>query len=179
MRDAAAWDEFIRRFRVPIFGAVLRTGQRYEQFPRGLCDDLVQETYLRLAAHNAKALRDFEPRHPGSASCYVCVIAIRVTQDYCKKKDFRRLQQLPPDPPDIPAPPEAEWLARWAQIDALLQKHATARDCQIFRLRHMQGMTDREIAAIPAMQLSEKGVGAVLLRLRRLIQEKLDPGKRE
>jgi hypothetical protein len=44
MRDALAWDEFIRRFRAPIFGAVLRTGQRYAQFNGGLCDDLVQET---------------------------------------------------------------------------------------------------------------------------------------
>jgi len=40
-------------------------------------------------------------------------------------------------------------------------------------------MTAKEIAAIPEMGLSVKGVESVLVRLKRLIQENLDPGKRE
>jgi RNA polymerase sigma-70 factor, ECF subfamily len=179
LRDAAAWNEFIRRFQAAIYAAVLRTGCRYAQFHRGLCDDLVQETYLRLSAHSAKALREFVPRHPGSAYCYVQVIAIRVTRDYCKKKDFRNMQELPPDKPDIAAPDKTEWLALKAAVGELLRKHATARDCQIFGLHHLQGMTAKEIAAIPGMGLTVKGVESALLRLRRLIQENLDPGKRE
>jgi RNA polymerase sigma factor (sigma-70 family) len=179
LRDAAAWDEFIRRFHAAIYAAVLRTGRRYAQFHRCLCDDLVQETYLRLSSHKAKALREFVPRHPGSAFCYVQVIAIRVTHDYCKKKDFRRMQELPADPPDLAAPDKTEWLALKAAVGDLLRKHATARDCQIFGLHHLQGMTAKEIAAIPGMGLTVKGVESALSRLKRLIQENLGPGKRE
>jgi len=179
LRDAAAWDEFIRRFHAAIYAAVLRTGRRYAQFRRGLCDDLVQETYLKLSAHSAKALREFVPRHSGSAFCYVQVIAIRVTRDYCKRKDFRNIQELPADPPDLAAPDKTEWLALKAAILDLLRKRATARDCQIFGLHHLQGMTAKEIAAIPGMGLTVKGVESALTRLRRLIQENLNPGERE
>ena len=179
LRNAAAWDAFIRRFHAPIFTAVLRTGRRYAQFDRDSCDDLVQETYLRLTAHGAKALHKFVPRHPGSACCYLQVIAIRVTLDYCKSKNFGRTEELPPDQPDKAAPSRTEWLARKAAIDGVLRKHASGRDRWIFWLHHLQGLTAKEIAAIPETGLSVKGVESVLVRLKRLIQENLGPGKRE
>ena len=179
LRDAAAWNEFIRRFHNAIYAAVLRTGRRYAQFHRGLCDDLVQETYLRLSAHQAKALCEFVPRHPGSACSYLQVIAIRVTHDYCKRKEFGRTEELPVDPPDMAAPDKTEWLALKTEIFDLLRKHATARDCRIFSLHHLQGMTAKEIAAVSGGELSVKGVESVLARLKRLIQENLDYRKRE
>ena len=179
LRDGDAWDEFIRRFHGAIFAAVWRTGRRYQQFQPGLCDDLVQETYLRLSANGARALREFVPRHPGSACCYLQVVALRVTQDYCKKKDFRRIEELPPDPPDIAAPNKTEWLALLAEIDDVLRRHAGDRDRQIFGLHHLQGMTAREISAIPGIGLTTKGVESVLVRLKHLIQEILSDGKRE
>jgi RNA polymerase sigma-70 factor (ECF subfamily) len=179
LRDAAAWDEFIRRFHGATFAAVLRTGRRFAQFHRGLCEDLVQETYLKLSANGAKALREFVPRHPGSATCYLQVIAIRVTHDYCRKKDFHRLRELPPDTPGIPAPDKTEWLTLQSEIGGLLRKLATPRDCQIFWLYYVQGVTAREIAGVPCMGLTVKGVEGVLVRLKRLILENFDGGKRE
>jgi RNA polymerase sigma-70 factor (ECF subfamily) len=179
LRDAAAWNEFIRRFHGAIYAAVLRTGRRYQRFHGGLCDDLVQETYLRLSANHARALCEFVPRHTGSAYCYLQVIAARVTHDYCKKKDFHRIEELPPDPPDIAAPDQTEWLALKAAVGDLLLKHASNRDRQIFGLRYLAGMTAKEIAAIPGIGLTVKGVESVLVRLRHLIQENLDPGERE
>ena len=179
LRNAAAWDEFIRRFHPAIYTAVLRTGRRYAQFERGLCDDLVQQTYLRLSANSAKALREFVPRHPASAFCYLRVIAIRVTQDYCKRKDFRPTEELPSDQPDTAAPDKAEWLAFKTAVDDLLRKQASERDRQIFWLHHLQGMTAKEIAAIPGIGLTVKGVESALVRLKRLIQENFAQGRRE
>lgn len=179
LHNRAAWDEFIRRFNGPIYAAVSRTGHRYEQFQRGLCDDLVQETYLRLSVNGARALRDFVPRHTGSAACYLQVIALRVTHDYCKKKDFRRIQELPADPPDPAAPDKSEWIALLNQIDGVLRRHATERDRRIFGLHHIQGMTAKEISAIPSIALTTKGVESVLVRLKLLLQENLGEGKRE
>jgi RNA polymerase sigma factor (sigma-70 family) len=175
LRDTAAWDEFIRRFHTTIFAAVLRTGRRYAQFHSALCDDLVQESYLKCSANHAKALREFVPRYPGSAFCYLQVIAMRVTHDYCKKQGFRRMESLPDDQPDISAPDKMEWLVLKAAIEDLLREHAVARDRQIFGLHHLQGMTAREIAAMPDIGLAVKGVESVLTRLRRLIQENFQP----
>jgi RNA polymerase sigma factor (sigma-70 family) len=171
LRNSAAWDEFIRRFHTVIYKAASRTCRRYGQFDRDLFDDLVQDTYLRLSAKDAKALRAFVPRHPGSAYCYVQVIAVRVTQDYCKRKDILRTGELSADPPDSAAPNIEEWLALKAEIADRRLKHASARDRQIFWLYHLQGMTAKEIAAIPAIGLTVKGVESVLQRLRS------DPGK--
>jgi RNA polymerase sigma-70 factor (ECF subfamily) len=167
LRDAAAWDELIRRFHTPIYAAVLRTGQRYAQFQRSLCDDLVQDTYLRLATHQAKALREFVPRHPGSAHLYLQVVAVRVTHDCCKKNDFRRLQELPADLPDIAAPDRTEWLALRMELDDRLRKQASARDRRIFWLYYAQGLTAKEIAALASIGLTVKGVESVLRRLTR------------
>jgi DNA-directed RNA polymerase specialized sigma24 family protein len=175
LRNTAAWDEFIRRFHTTIFAAVLRTGRRYAQFHSALCDDLVQETYLRFSANHAKALREFVPRYPGSAFCYLQVIAIRVTHDYCKKQGFCHLEVLSDDQPGIPAPDKMEWLVLKAAIENLLREHTTARDRQIFGLHDLQGMTASEIAAMPDIALAVKGVESVLTRLRRLIQENFQP----
>lgn len=174
LRNFAAWDEFIRRFHTVIYSAILRTGRRYAQFDRGLCDDLAQDTYLRLSAKDAKALREFVPQYPGSAFCYVQVIAVRVTKDHCKRKDFLRTEELPPDPPDTVAPDKAEWRALKLAVADVLRKHASRRDRQIFGLHFWQGMTAKEIAAIPGIGLTMKGVEAVMVRLKRLIQEKLE-----
>ena len=179
LRDAAAWNELVRRFNTLIVAVVWRTGRRYAQFDRGLCDDLVQDTYLRLSANGARALRLFVPRHPESVPGYFAVIAARVTHDYCRSKKLRHLQELPADLPDSAAPDKAQWLAHKAAIGQLLIRHSSARDRQIFGLHFLQGMTAKEIAAIPAVGLSLKGVESVIVRLRRLIQENLGPGKRD
>jgi RNA polymerase sigma factor (sigma-70 family) len=171
LRNTAAWDELIRRFHSLIYVTVMRAGKHYQQFHRGLCDDLEQETYLRLSAQNARALREFMPRHPGSAYKYVQVIAVRVTQDYCKKKDFTHLQELPANLPEIAAPDETEWLALKSEIGAALRTHATPRDRQIFQLHYLQGLTAAEIAAIPQIKLGVKGVEAVLWRLREMLKD--------
>ena len=166
LRNFAAWNEFIRRFHTKIYTAVTRTLRRYAQFNRDLSDDLAQDTYLRLSAKDAKALRVFVPQYPGSAYCYVQVIAVRVTQDYCKRKDILRTEELSPDPPDTAAPNIEERLALKAEISDRRLKHASARDRQIFWLYYLQGMTAKEIAAIPAIGLTVKGVESVLQRLR-------------
>jgi len=168
LRNAAAWDEFIRRFHAVICRAVTRICRRYGQFDRAICDDLVQDTYLRLSAKDAKALREFVPRYPGSAYCYVQVIAERVTQDYYRRKHILRTEELPPDQPDVAAPNKAEWLATRLAIDDVLRKRASERDRQIFWLCYLQEMTAKEIAAIPHLGLSVKGVEAVLQRLKGL-----------
>lgn len=171
LRNADAWEEFIRRFHGPIHTAIWRAGRRYAKFQQHMYDDLEQDTYFRLSAGGARALRDFVPRRPGSAIAYLQVIAMRVTLDYCKRKDFRRLQELPPAAADVPAPERTHWLARLSEVNSLLDQQAAPRDRQIFRLCHVQGLTAREIAAIECFGLSVKGVESALARLRKVIQE--------
>ncbi len=52
-----------------------------------------------------------------------------------------------------------------------LRRRATPRDRQIFGLYFLQGMTAREIAELPDIGLTVKGVEAVIHRLRKDFSE--------
>lgn len=171
--DSHAWELFIGRFHPVICATVVRTGRRYAQFQSDLCGDLVQEVYLKLSANNAKALREFVPRHAGSAFGYVQVIAVRVTHDCLKSKGFRKNPETAIEPPDVPAPDETEWRQLTREIDECLRRTSVARDRHVFWLYYRQGMTAGEIAAIPAIGLSVKGVESLIQRLNILIRENL------
>ncbi len=177
--DSEAWGEFLRRFYPVIMSAVRRTGRRYAQFRPDLRHDLVQEVFLKLAADRARALRQFVSQGPGSAFGYVKVIAVRVVHDCLKSKGFQRIPDSMAEPPDIPAPDRTDWLQLVREIDDCLRLHASERDRRIFWLYYRQGMAAPEIAAIPAMVLTIKGVQSVIVRLNLLVRENLALGKRE
>jgi RNA polymerase sigma-70 factor (ECF subfamily) len=69
------------------------------------------------------------------------------------------------------------------QIDEHLDRGLTGadkeRDRMIFWLYFRQGMSTAEIASLPAMGLSEKGIGSVLERLKRCVREQIlrTPGR--
>jgi DNA-directed RNA polymerase specialized sigma24 family protein len=60
------------------------------------------------------------------------------------------------------------------QIDKVLRQVTAGKDQQrkraIFWLRHRQGLTAREIAAIPGIGLTTEGVESVLMRLAVMIR---------
>src|SRR5207253_5541782 len=62
-RDELLWTEFIQRSQPVIAGVVIKTLRRWARPTPSLVDDLVQETYLKLFANNARALRRFVCHH--------------------------------------------------------------------------------------------------------------------
>lgn len=81
-RDELLWTEFIRRSQPVIVGVVTKTMRQWAQLTSGLVDDLVQETYLRLFANNARALRSFVCRHETALYGFLKVVASNVVQDH-------------------------------------------------------------------------------------------------
>lgn len=175
--DSEAWDELIGRVHGMVFGIVRRTGLRYAGFQLDLCDDLEQSVYLHLAGNNGQALRRFIPQHPGSGFGYVKKIAAHVAHDCMRSKGFGRLPGSGEDLPDRGKPDKTEAVIFTREIDTFLRENVSERDRQIFWLHHLQRMTAKEIAAIPAFGLTEAGVESVLGRFKRLIKEKFGPGK--
>ena len=66
LRQAQAWERFLRRFNPLIVATVVRTIRRYGFDHGGLSDDLAQEVYLKFSANRARVLREFKPRYPGA-----------------------------------------------------------------------------------------------------------------
>jgi RNA polymerase sigma-70 factor (ECF subfamily) len=179
MHDAQAWDDLLARFNSFIVATVVRTIHRYGFDRAGLSDDLAQDVYLKFSANGAKVLREFQPRYPGAAFGYLKVIAANVVHDYFKSKQGKHADQSPL-PEDAAVQEETEWLLLLREIDDLLRKPPTSeRDRRIFWLYYRQGMSAKEIAAIPILNLTVKGVESVIVRLNQLIRHAFENGERQ
>jgi RNA polymerase sigma-70 factor, ECF subfamily len=186
-RDDAAWEEFVSRFRRPISLSIIRVNRQRYETPREVLDDLIQETYLKLCSEIVR-LRDFAVVHPDSILGYIKTTAANVAHDHMKScyaakrgagASEESLTNLDPESKEErlggPAAIEREVLVR--QIDGCLDSCLTGPDQQrdrlIFWLYYQQGMTAKAIATLPTFGLSTKGVESVILRLTRLVRERI------
>ncbi len=165
-------------FNSRIVGTVCRVGARYAKFRPDVRDDIVQELYLKLAADQARVLRKFEPWHPGSAFGYVQRVAMRVAQDYLKSKKHAPHTDQTLDGLEIVSLSRTEWQALMREIDDWLRHNVSERDRQIFWLYYRQGMSARDIAALPAYQLKEAGVVTVICSTSKLVRAVFGNGGR-
>ncbi len=187
-KDAAAWRELVRRFHPVIAASVLRTARRWCDPPRQLLDDLVQDTYLKLCNNDCRLLRSFQPEHSTSIFGFLQVMAANVVHDHFKAEHAgkrgagRRTESLsdraqsnPGATATGPGSSDAiERQIRLQQIDDVLARVVNGpdreRNCMIFLLYYRQGYTAAEIAALPSLQLTTKGVESIIARLTHMIR---------
>ncbi len=186
--DEAAWEEFVSRFHRAISLSVIRTTHLWSNVPRQVVDDLVQETYLKLCADGCRFLRDFVVQHPDAIPGYIKTIAANVVHDHFKsrhsqKRGAGRIQESLEDV-DPKAGSESlgsqgamERQILLKQIDQCLGTCAAGpdqeRDRIIFWLYYQQGMSAKAIAALPTVGLTAKGVESAILRLTRLVRQRI------
>lgn len=183
-----AWEEFIRRFQPLISGVVAQVARRHGDVAPGLVDDLVQETYLRLCADNYKLLHNFAGQHENSLFGYLKVTAASAALDHFKLRyaqkrgrgipatdleEGERQQEIP-----MPsASSSAEQAVLMVEIDRLLKKvthgPTAERDRLIFRLYYQQGFTASDIADVPALKLTAKGVESLLYRITASVRREM------
>lgn len=184
-RDGSAWAEFIRRFQLVIASAVLRTARRFGEPSRSQLDDLIQDTYLKLCEDDSGLLRAFQPQREDSIYGFLKVVAANVVHDHFKsalaaKRGVAQTEAIT-DPIEIRSkidgPDSFDAVSQRIQlekIDKILVQVTAGRDQEkkraIFWLRHRQGLTASEIAAIPSIGLTTEGVESVLLRLSIMIR---------
>ncbi len=182
--DQAVWLEFVRRFQPLIAGVVIKSIRRRRNPTPALVDDLVQETYLKLCANNFRALREFESRHENALFGFLKVVASNVVTDYFRRKWVNDEEEEELDDTKIAVSlgssfsKNAERNILIAEIGQCLEAHSAepnfARDCTIFWLYYQQGLTAKAISELPAIGLTVKGVESTLLRLTRLVREKMN-----
>jgi RNA polymerase sigma-70 factor (ECF subfamily) len=186
--DAQAWQELVRRFHSVIAAAVLRTSRRWGEPPRQLLDDLIQDTYFKLCNDHCRLLRSFQPEHSNSIYGFLRVIAANVVHDHFKaewagkrgagqrtESISERVQSGPGAQATARGGSDAmERQIRLRQIDEMLARVAAGpdrqRNCMIFFLYYRQGLTASEIAALPSLGLTTKGVESIISRLTHMIR---------
>jgi RNA polymerase sigma-70 factor (ECF subfamily) len=142
-------------------------------------EDILQEALGKMAesgAELAQALPEEEP----ALLAYLSILASNTARDWFRargatKRGFKvthsldGLEQAAPHLFARETPIEKSLLFR--QIEASLE--GDPREVLLFRLHYRQGFTASEIARIPAVGLSTKGVESVLTRMRTRLRAKL------
>ena len=184
-KDEEAWAEFIGRFHLVIAAAALRTARHWGDPPRSQLDDLIQDTYLKLCENDCRLLRSFQPRHEDSIYGFLKVVTSNVVHDHFKsalaaKRGGGQTELLgEPITINVKTPGTDSFNAvsqrlQLEHLDKVLTQVTAGKDQEkkriIFWLRHRQGLTASEIAAIPSIGLTTEGVESVLMRLAAIIR---------
>jgi RNA polymerase sigma-70 factor (ECF subfamily) len=186
--QAAAWQEFIRRFNRIIAITSYRAARRWGEDCPAVVDDLTQETYLKLCADDALVLREFDSPHLDAIFGFLKVVTANVANDHFKRLQagkrggsqvYKPLEDAERTggaaSPASPASVERAVLLN--EVDARLCAVAPAdtqeRDRTIFWLYYRQGLTAKEIVELPSIGLSLKGVESTLHRLTQLVRTHL------
>jgi len=181
LRNAARWDEFYRRLRRKILTYLLRayrmSGGRYEDFPR-YSDDWVQEFFTKLVQNDGHIIKSFRGSTDISAYAFLASIAVSIVADHVRSQRAlrRRANVVSLDDVQDFQLPRAETDSRVGalldliDVEKALQEADESknpeRDVLIFKLHFVEGLTAREIAAIPSFDLTVSGLEKVLGRLR-------------
>ena len=172
-----AWTNFVRCFQPDIARRVAYIATRYRLASSGLIDDLVQETYLRLCRNDYRHLRSLHDSSDDHIRAYIRKAAVHAAEDYFasirakKRGGALGTNELLSDPVDPTCSPEETALL--GEVESCLQREVEPRDRVIYQLCRRQGYTAREIAEIPEVNLSAKGVESCIRRIDILLRAKL------
>jgi RNA polymerase sigma factor (sigma-70 family) len=166
----------------------MRTASLWGEHSRALVEDLIQVTYLKLWEGGGRLLRDFAIERPEAILGYLKRTAANATHDYFKHGHSQSSggDNLHVSTSDVD--PEAGKEVDGSQdkialgvflneIDDHLRRCLTGpdleRDRMIFWLYFRQGMSTKEIASLPTIGLSAKGIGSVIERLKHSIRDQI------
>lgn len=183
-----AWEELVLRVRQPIGAAVRRTASVWGEPSPSLVDDLIQITYLKLWEGGCSMMHAFASEHPDALLGYLMKIASNATHDHFKHRHSQASggNTIHVSTSDVdPAAgrhvhgteEQVGYEILVQQIDDILRTGLDGpdqeRDRIIFWLYFRQGMTTAEIALVPTIGLSAKGVGSVIERLKQLVRKQI------
>ena len=187
LADRDLWELFAQRFHKLIFLYLMRTLKFHSK--RGdvteLIPELAQEVYLRLCRNKGSMLRGFRGETDFSVAAFLARTSASVTIDYLRRDESLKRSGNVVSIEEVREQVESsrseydelnvDAMLKWIDVEKLAandpdQKNAQ-RNAIIFKLHFMDGLTIQEIASFPGFELSEKGVGSVISRLRQRIKK--------
>jgi RNA polymerase sigma-70 factor (ECF subfamily) len=186
--DEEAWQEFVSRVGRPLRLVIARTASVWGDASRSTVDDLLQATYLKLWEGGRTLLHEFAIERPEAILGYLKKTATNAAHDHFKHTrsqsaggDAQHVSTYDIEPEAGQESPGSEQKIAFdiflAEIDGHLSRCVDGpdaeRDRTIFWLYFRQGLSSKEIASLPGIGLSTKGVGSVIERLKHSIREQI------
>lgn len=188
--DAAEWQVFLARCAPLVSLVALRICRLWTNHAQpAIVDDIVQEVFLKLCDQERRILREFQPRGEDSFLGLLRVVAASVGNDYFRRQSSAKrggkvvtssLNEDSPSNHDAAARQTGQ-TQQAVLLDQLDRKLRAApgilaeRDRVLFWLYYRQGFTAEEIAALPGVELTAKGVESALRRIALWLRGQLEP----
>lgn len=174
------WREFVRRTQPLLASVIMNTIRRWKEPSPSLVDDLIQDTYVKLFANDAKALRSLKNEYENTIFGYLKVVGSNVVRDHFRQPE-NKADEVEASDLVLPSPSDGQDRLEFAhlkdKVEDLLKHFSSSamyeRDVAIFWFFYEQGYTAKEISLLPNIVLTVKGVETVLLRLTRFLREAL------
>ncbi|HEX9636584.1 MAG TPA: hypothetical protein VGB99_03545 [Acidobacteriota bacterium] len=187
--EGALLDELVRRLHPRILGSVRAAVYRIGRpVPSLGIEDHVQDVYQHLFERDCLRLRNFRGSSTGKLMAYLDLVSANrvrtVVRDAHARRRYAPTRSLDHDSGVAEGPPLGERLADPVdperaqllrdQLETLLQRlrrlargRNRDRDIAIFMHRYRDGLSAREIAALPWVGVSPAGVDSITSRLMR------------
>ena len=183
--SAVAWNEFIRDTHALVAGIASRAARQWNVCDQSDVDDLTQDIYLKLSAVARSSARYFPDDDQGLLS-YLKTTAANAARDalrsrFASKRGAHATFEIGDRLETLIGQRGAQDIDRGVllqELDGLIA--APDRERALFWLYYRQGLTAREIAAIPSVALTAKGVESLLHRMTEALKARLAslPSKR-
>lgn len=187
LTDRALWEMFQERFQRLIFTYLYRA-LKYHSKTDDLVEvvnDLGQEVYVRLVQHNAGLLCNFRGETDLAVAALLGRVCMSVVSDKLRREGAARrlnnvvsisaakeiLESSRHDRDELNVSAILSWIDVERMVAADPDQKNAQRNTLIFKLHYMDGLTTSEIATYPGFDLTESGVEAVLVRLRKRIKK--------
>lgn len=174
--DARAWESFLGDYLPLISGIAARVAFRWGASPVEV-EDVIQEVCLKISGLARQ--RRFTAEAPAEIEAYLKSVAANTASDYFRSRHRTRrsesatvtLEGREEILVSAVGAGSIEHTVFLEEIGRLLE--GDDREQKIFWLYYRQGLSAKEIAAIPALRLSAKGVESALLRMVNRLREKI------
>jgi RNA polymerase sigma-70 factor (ECF subfamily) len=140
-------------------------------------DDIVQEISLKMLS-SGQVILALLPKHPTETLAYVSVLSANVARDFFRarhasKRGAERTISLDESLARVTSVigmrDSIDQVLLMSQIESRLPEDR--REQMVFRLYYRQGFTAKEIAAIPALNLTVKGVESMIYRVSQHVRQ--------
>jgi len=181
------WEQVIQALYPPLAAVVFRVSSRWGAVDSGQLQDVLQEVFLKISEQRSELVANVPVQSDAVADAYFKALAANATHDYWKHRRAQKRDDGQTVNFDdrlgefleggFGAVRAIERNLLFAQIDGCLPADGHTRT--IFWLYYRQGLTAREISAIPEFRLTVKGVESTIHRQTLEVRQKLREPRRE